>query len=127
MNTSITKAIFLLVSSLLLTACMGTYGVRQDPSTINNFEIGKTTFQEVIEALGKPTAVVTNSNGMKTITYMFVDTEIDSTMYIPIVGPLIGGVSSESEGFTLSFSNNLLTQVIQTNSQGRTDGLLQSN
>lgn len=86
-----------LIFSGLLMACVGTNFVRPSDHT---FTLGKTTKQEVINAMGKPimtSQVLKNNVPVETIVYS----------YAAGAQSLIGGVTpARSTGF--SFANNIL-------------------
>jgi uncharacterized protein YceK len=62
------KKIVLLIAIIVLTAC-STMGTKVDPNALASFTKGKTTYSEVITALGEPNQSTVNANGEKILTY----------------------------------------------------------
>jgi outer membrane protein assembly factor BamE (lipoprotein component of BamABCDE complex) len=94
-------------------------GTKVDQATVAQFEKGKTTHAEVIQQLGKPTQSTMNSDGTRTVTYMYMQSQVNAANFIPFVGPFVRGTESENTTVTLNFDrNSLLTNY--TASEGGT-------
>lgn len=113
------RQVFVFVAVLTLTACMS-YGTKVDQDKLSQFQKGKTTYAEVIEKLGKPTQNTINSDGTRTIMYMYAQAQVKATNFIPFVGSFVGGAESENTTVTLTFDKrNVLTSY--TASEGGTE------
>lgn len=103
------RQVFVFFAVLTLTACMS-YGTKVDQDKLSQFQKGKTTYAEVIEKLGKPTQNTINSDGTRTIMYMYAQAQANAANFIPLVGSFLGGAESENTTVTLTFDKrNILT------------------
>lgn len=93
----------LLTLALLLSGCYST-GTPISDQSLNAFVKGETNTEQVEAALGKPQSVTSNSNGNKMWTYMFTDTDISPSTYIPFVGFFTGGAKSEFQTLIITFN-----------------------
>lgn len=109
------KIIILLISALL-TACVSV-GTKIDTSKLTSLEKGKTTFAEVIQTFGKPTAIATTSSGQKIVAYNFSKAQASASSFIPFVGIFIGSTDAEATAVNFMFDkNNLLESYTTTSS-----------
>ena len=71
---------------------------------INTFKNGVTTYDEVINKLGKPTTIQ-NMKGKKIATYMHQkgDVKVDPIKLIPVIGTLFGSVKNEQKSEMVVF------------------------
>jgi hypothetical protein len=88
---------------LILVSCMS-HGTKVDQSKVSGFVKGKTTYNEVIRELGKPTQSMINSNGTRTITYFYSQHQMNAANFIPYVGMFVGGGQSENTSVVAAFS-----------------------
>jgi len=103
------RYLFVIIAALALTACMS-MGTKVEQEKLSKFVKGKTTYAEVIQELGKPTQNTINSDGTRTITYVYAQSQAKAENFIPIVGGLFGGATTENTTVALSFDKrNLLT------------------
>ena len=104
--------------ALTLSAC-ATVGRKVTQQQLSEFTEGKTTYQEVINKLGKPTNSTVNSDGTRLITYSYVQSQMTKESYIPIVGGFLRGSETESTYAMLQFDKHgVLTQY--TSNEGQT-------
>jgi outer membrane protein assembly factor BamE (lipoprotein component of BamABCDE complex) len=114
----IVRSLFLIIALFALSACVS-MGTKVDQEKVSQFETGKTTYVEVIQQLGKPTQSTMNSDGTRTLTYMYMQSQLKAANFIPVVGAFVGGTESETTTVTLNFDkNSLLTDY--TASEGDT-------
>lgn len=66
-----------------LSGC-ASYGSKIDKSYAQQREKGVTAEQDVITNLGKPQTVSINSNGNKTLHYMYTTSQAKASSFIPI-------------------------------------------
>lgn len=98
------RRFFLLVTLMILTGCvaMGTQVKEQQLSTL---EKGKTTMQDVVSSFGPPSTNTLNSNGTRTLVYIYTEAQARPETFIPFIGGLVGGADSRSNIVTLQFNN----------------------
>ncbi len=97
------KTIFIIATALMLSACVAT-GKKVTQEKVSQFEIGKTTYQEVIQELGEPTDSTLRSDGSREITYSYAQSQMKAQNFIPYVGGFLGGRESESSFVYMSFN-----------------------
>lgn len=98
-----------LIAVFALNACMS-MGTKVDQEKLSQFVKGKTTYAEVVQQLGKPTQNTINSDGTRTITYIYAQSQAKAENFIPIVGGLFGGATTENTTVMLNFDKrNILT------------------
>lgn len=93
-----------LVVMFSFAACTQTTGTRVDSNVTGKFIKGKTTYAEVVAALGKPASSNVLASGDKIIFYNMGQSKVSATTYIPIVGGLIGSTSSGGEQHIFTFN-----------------------
>lgn len=108
--------------SATLTACSTTSGTKVDQSKLSEFKKGKTTYSQVVGVLGTPDSVSTNSEGAKTIRYMYINSGMDANSYIPVVGSLIGKNKTETSSTYLTFDKNDVLQSYASDQGGTAFG-----
>ena len=103
-----------LVAIVGLTACASA-GVRVDPSQMAQFQKGRTTYDDVVTALGKPSQETVDDSGNRTVMYYYANSKTRPESFIPIVGAFVGGADTESTSATFNFnSHNVLTKMSQS-------------
>ena len=90
-----------------LTSCMS-MGRKVDQNQLSGFVKGKTTYDEVIRQLGKPTQSMIHSNGTRTLMYVYSQHQMNAANFIPYVGMFVGGSQSENTSVTLNFDQDLV-------------------
>jgi hypothetical protein len=98
-------AVMMLVCFLGLSAC-ASYGTKVDQEQLSHFVKGKTTYAEVLQALGKPTHSIVNAGGGRTLVYGHAATKTNALSYIPIFGAFIGGFQSKNTAVTFFFGKD---------------------
>lgn len=96
-----------LIAVFALSACMS-MGTKVDQEKLSQFVKGKTTYAEVVQKLGKPTQNTINSDGTRTITYVYAQSQANAASFIPIVGGFLGGAESENTTVALNFDKKSL-------------------
>ncbi|HYH96813.1 outer membrane protein assembly factor BamE domain-containing protein [Hyalangium sp.] len=119
------KAVLITAAALTLSACIAT-GKKVTQEQVSQFQKGKTTYQEVITGLGKPTGSTLHSDGSRSINYSYAQSQASAASFIPYVGRLVGGSESEHTSVYLTFDKNgILTDFSATSGQTSTGtGLL---
>lgn len=75
---------------LLGLACASS-GVRVREEQLAAFTPGKTTYGEVIAALGRPSMTMVSSDGKRLVMYSYAHVQVRPETLIPFVGALVGG------------------------------------
>lgn len=99
------RHLFALIVCFALSACMSA-GTKVDHQKVAQFVKGKTTYAEVIQQLGKPTRSTINSDGVRTITYTYEQSQMSASSFIPFVGAFVGGTESENTTVVMNFDKN---------------------
>jgi outer membrane protein assembly factor BamE (lipoprotein component of BamABCDE complex) len=93
-------------------------GVKVTEDQARQFERGKSTYTEVVGKLGQPSSSVALANGMRVISYSYVEASARPATFIPIVGPLVGGADARSNVVTFMFdASGVLTNYTAASSQ----------
>jgi outer membrane protein assembly factor BamE (lipoprotein component of BamABCDE complex) len=81
---------------------------------------GNLSKDDVKEILGNPSTVSVSSVGKTIWMYSLITSKADATLFIPIVGGLIGGVNSKSKMVTVIFEDGLAQEVTVVESNAST-------
>lgn len=108
------RSIVVIALLALLCAC-ASYGTKVDQDKLTQFTKGKTRYDEVVHDLGQPNQTTINSDGTKTISYTYTQTQAKASNFIPFVGAFMGGADTENSQATLTFDKNgILTNYSAT-------------
>jgi hypothetical protein len=88
-----------------LAGCMTT-GVKVDQSKVASFKPGVTTCTEAVASLGVPTNTSINSDGTKSIQYVYAHSQANAASFIPYVGIFAGGATTENTVFSMNCDRN---------------------
>ena len=103
-------AIVTAIFSLALNACAAS-GAKVTEQQLSQIQVGKSTYNDVIASLGKPTTSTFSSNGTKMAIYSYAQVSTRPETFIPIVGAFVGGADVKSNSVILMFnSQGILTQ-----------------
>jgi outer membrane protein assembly factor BamE (lipoprotein component of BamABCDE complex) len=102
----------------LLSACAAS-GVQVKEEQLQQFQTGKTTYQEVTSALGAPNFNMINADGTRTIMYTYAEAQVRPETFIPYIGPFVGGTDMRTNNVTLMFDQNGVLQNF-TAAEGQT-------
>jgi outer membrane protein assembly factor BamE (lipoprotein component of BamABCDE complex) len=101
----------------VLSACASS-GHKVNPTAISQFENGKTTYEQVIAALGAPTTDVIASDGKRTFIYSYAEYKTRPETFIPYIGAFVGGSDVASSAVIFKFAaNGTLVDYSSANSQ----------
>jgi outer membrane protein assembly factor BamE (lipoprotein component of BamABCDE complex) len=92
----------LLCVLLLLTACASS-GTRVQDAALTQFQKGKTTESDVVKVLGVPQMTTTNSDGTRSIAYVYTHAQAKGASFVPIVGLFAGGAKGNINIVTFNF------------------------
>jgi outer membrane protein assembly factor BamE (lipoprotein component of BamABCDE complex) len=103
------KKVLSIIAVLSLAACATSQvGNKYDSQKASSFKIGKSTYSEVIKALGNPSTESDDNSGNKVIEYSYSGSSVKATSYIPFVGAFIGGSNSETHVAEFAFNHRLI-------------------
>ena len=88
------RRIGLLMACGLLTSCVAV-GTKVSEEQLMQFQRGKTTYAEVVHALGKPTHATLAMDGTRQVHYIYSQSQMRAANYIPIMGAFVRGADSE--------------------------------
>jgi hypothetical protein len=94
-----------LVATVLFTSAISacaSNGIMVGDAQVPAFERGKTTEAEVVARLGQPSTII-NHNGGHTLMYSGAQAQARPALFIPIVGPLVGGTDVQASSVMLRF------------------------
>jgi hypothetical protein len=81
-----------IVAAVMMTAVLGGFaasGVQVTEQQAQSFRVGKTTYPEIVTALGEPTTVNSSSSGNRVAVYSYSSIASRPQNFIPYVGPLV--------------------------------------
>lgn len=84
-----------LIAMLMLSGCVSV-GHEIKTDQIATFRPNETTINQVIAALGPPTATATDSTGQQVLTYAHTQSQVRPATFIPIIGLFAGGADAHS-------------------------------
>jgi hypothetical protein len=99
------KVVLIIGMALVLSSCFAA-GRKVTHEQVSELIPGKTTYQEVIARLGKPTNSTFRSDGTRSIFYSYTQTQMKATNYIPYLNLFTRGSESESSSTHLHFDRN---------------------
>jgi hypothetical protein len=95
-----------------------TAGTKVSDETASHFVIGRTTYAEVVNALGQPNVVSSTANGRMAI-YSYAQVSIRPITLVPVVGLFAGGADTTASGVSFTFdSRDILIGKGRTNMRG---------
>jgi hypothetical protein len=89
----------------VLAACAAS-GVQVTEQQAQSFQVGRSTYSEVVAALGEPTTVTSSSNGSRIAIYSYAAASARPQNFIPYIGPLVAGYDRKSSAVTFDFDSN---------------------
>jgi outer membrane protein assembly factor BamE (lipoprotein component of BamABCDE complex) len=110
------KQLMALLCAALLSACV-TAGTKVDTAKASAFEKGRTTYSEVVSALGSPNSEATANDGTRTIVYSYTKASPRAQDFIPYVGLFISKSDVNSQIYTFGFDR---AGVLQSVTNGMT-------
>src|SRR4029450_170457 len=87
----------------LMTIGCGATGGKVEERRLQEFRKGETTYQEVVQALGKPTYNELREDGSRQMVYTYTQQQIRATSFVPILGSFVRGADSEQTNVVLDF------------------------
>jgi outer membrane protein assembly factor BamE (lipoprotein component of BamABCDE complex) len=100
------KAILL---SFALAGCAAT-GVKVSEEQAHSFQVGRSSYGDVVAGLGQPTSTTVTSGGTRVATYSYSAIQSRPQNFIPYIGPLVAGYDQSSSAVTFTFDQRGLLQ-----------------
>lgn len=88
--------------AVALSGCMSS-GTQVDPAKAARFQSGITTVGQVRAALGAPNADSIQTDGSRTMVYVYMHTQVRPETFIPIIGGFVGGADAQTQTVSYSF------------------------
>ena len=96
-----------------LLASSAASGVQVSQQQAQNFQVGRSTYTDVVGALGEPTTNI-SSNGTRVAAYIYAAVQSRLQNFISYIGPLVAGYDTKSSSGTSTFdSRSALTHTHQ--------------
>jgi hypothetical protein len=97
------KTLLVIAAALTLSACAG--AKQKVPYSRDlQFDVGRTTFQEVIERLGEPNNAERHTDGSRTVKYIHSETRENSDLLVPYIGKFRGSSKDVSIVVSMKFN-----------------------
>src|SRR4051794_15344562 len=100
--------------AVLLTGCAAS-GVQVTEQQSQGFQVGRSTYPEVVAAPCEPSTVTSSSNGNRVAVYSYASFASRPQNFIPYIGPFISGYDTKSSAVTFVFdSKGILKETSST-------------
>ena len=110
----LTRAFAIFIMAAVIASCAAS-GVQVTEQQAQSFQVGKSTYSDVVAALGQPTTVTSSSNGNRTAVYAYSASAARPQNFIPYIGPYISGYDTKSSDVTFVFdSKGALLETFST-------------
>jgi hypothetical protein len=96
--------IVVLIALALLVANCAAGGVQVTEQQAKGFQVGKSTYADVVAALGEPTTTTMSSNGNRVAIYSYAAMQARPQNFIPYIGPFISGYDTKSSAVAFTFN-----------------------
>jgi hypothetical protein len=100
------KAVLVIVAALTLSACTVPKRLPEQQKKSAPFQVGKTTYHEVIDTLGAPSGSMRHSDGSRAITYFHSTSLPTVDSVIPHIGGFVGGSEVENSFVSMRFDKD---------------------
>lgn len=105
---------------VLLTGCAAS-GVQVSEEQTRQFQVGRSTYGEVVGVLGEPTTSTVSANGTRVAVYSYASVQSRPQNFLPYIGPLVAGYDTKSSAVSFMFdARGVLTN--STSSQTNVGG-----
>ena len=103
-----------LASALLLAGCASA-GTKVSEQQAQSFQVGKSTYAEVVATLGNPTSTTTSSNGNRIAVYSYAAVQSQPQNFIPVVNRFASGYDTKKSAVAFNFdAQGILTHTSST-------------
>ena len=90
--------------AIFLAGCMSV-GTNIDTSKISQIRKGVTTEADLVRLFGEPNQRSVNSEGMQTLQWIYVQSNVTASTFIPVVGDFFGGSKSANKNLSVTLAN----------------------
>ena len=105
-----------ILGAMLLCGCAAS-GVQVSEQQAQSFQVGRSTYAEVVGQLGEPTSTSVDSKGARIATYSYNAVSSRPQNFLPYIGPLVAGYDTKSSAVTFTFNTRgVLTNMASTQS-----------
>ena len=91
-----------IIAAGMLSGCAAS-GVQVTQEQAQSFQVGRSTYADIVGALGPPTTVTTIANGQRYAVYSYAAVQSRPQNFIPYIGPLVAGYDTKSSAVTFIF------------------------
>jgi hypothetical protein len=110
------RIVGVVVFAAALAGCASS-GVQVTQEQAQSFQVGKSTYGDVVASLGPPTTTTMTSVGQKFAVYSYAAVSSRPQNFIPYIGPLVSGYDTKSSAVTFTFdARDVLTNMTSTQS-----------
>ncbi|MFD2234830.1 hypothetical protein [Phaeospirillum tilakii] len=110
------------ISVVALAGCAAS-GVQVKEEQLAQFEPGKTTVQDVVASIGKPSNQMLLPDGSRVLVYSYAQVQTRPETFIPIVGAFVGGADMKTNSATLTFDRAGLLKTVSASSGATGTGM----
>jgi hypothetical protein len=107
-------ALRVMIVAALLGGCTAS-GVQVTEQQAQAFQVGRSTYAEVVAALGEPTSVTSSSSGGRVAVYSYQAVSSRPQNFIPYLGVLVAGYDTRSSAVAFGFDARGV--LMETNSR----------
>ena len=100
------RVLFAMAIAVLLSACGVDQGQKIDTNQVAKFQTGKTTYDQVIAAMGTPASIQTRSDGTKILVYVYTQAAPRPATFVPVVGLFAGGADVKQQSVLFTFDHD---------------------
>lgn len=100
----------LLIGVLLIISACATYGTKMNRTQVDQIQKGVTTRAQVETMLGPPSHVTMMPDGQRMLMYMYNDTQMKATSFIPYAGAFMGGSTGQSQQLQIMLGKDNIVQ-----------------
>ena len=97
------RTLFAVSVVLLLSACGVDQGQKIDTNQVSKFQTGKTTYAQVIAAMGTPASIQNHSDGTRVLVYVHTQAAPRAATFVPVVGLFAGGADVQQQSVVFTF------------------------
>lgn len=99
-------------AAVLAIAGCAASGVQVSEEQARSFQVGRSTYPEVVGQLGEPTTNNVDSKGNRTSVYSYHAVQSRPQNFIPYIGGLVAGYDTKSSAVTFTFdSRGVMTSM----------------
>lgn len=98
-------ASLLVATALVFTVGCASTGNNFDDTRVSQIKKGETTESDLIRLFGDPVQRGVNSEGMTTMTWMYVEARVKGESFIPYAGPFVGGTRSKNKTLNVTLND----------------------